>query len=350
MKKKRNTTIKDLARRLDISVSTVSRALRDAPDVNYETKQQVLALAEQLNYKRNMLATSLVSKRTYNIGVIVPELSVPFFGYAISGIQQTLYEYGYKMLIGHTSEQFKLEQDSVQMMIDNQVDGIIISVSKDTEDYQHLHQAKEEDIPVVMFDRVIPELQQVFSNVIVDDKDGAFNATAHLIEHGYKRIAHISGPKNLYISQKRIEGYKEALEMYNIGFQSEYLIHCNLRVDAATATEQLLRLPEPPDAIFAINDPVAFEILHYLNELGVKVPEEIGVVGYTGDPMGRLFNPSLTSIRQPSAMMGSKAAELLIKEINHKHNPATKNLPFEHSTIILPTELITGRSSVKKRL
>ncbi|PWJ43686.1 LacI family DNA-binding transcriptional regulator [Sediminitomix flava] len=340
---KKRYTIKDIAIKLDISVSTVSRVLRGAPDVNENTRRRVLSMVEALNYKRNPLAMSLASKKSYTIGVIVPELSVPFFGEAITGMQDYLQNNGYKVIVCPTGESYENEVNQVEMLRENRVDGIIISVSKETENYEHLYLAKE-DLPVVMFDRVIPSLKKDFSKVIVNDREGAFNATAHLIEHGYKRIAHISGPKNLFICQERLMGYKEALEVYGLEFDESLLIHCNMRINASKATLQLLHLENRPDAIFAINDPVAFEIMSKLTRLGIKIPNEMGVIGYTGSKMAKLFNPSLSTIRQPAQRMGEEAARLILDEITQRSRNE-KNI--EPKQIELPTELISGESSIK---
>lgn len=345
--RKRKTTIKDLARRLDVSVSTVSRALRGASDINPKTKKAVLDLAEELNYKRNILATSLVSKRTYNIGVVVPELAIPFFGNAISGIQRVLATKGYNIMICHSAEEYKEEVKNISLLMEHQVDGIIISVSKDTVDYQHLFKAKEEGVPVVMFDRVVPELNDSFSYVIVDDVEGAYHATLHLIEQGYQRIAHISGPKHLHICQQRLEGYKEALMLHNL-YDEDLVVHCDMRINAAKATEQLLNLPEKPDAVFAINDPVAFEVMHYLIDKGVRIPEDIGVVGYTGEKMARLYNPTLSTIRQPAERMGMEAASLLLEEIEFKLDIENEGESFAAKKLVLPTELLVGNSSLRE--
>ncbi|GAA4829638.1 LacI family DNA-binding transcriptional regulator [Algivirga pacifica] len=344
MKKKR-TTIKDLARRLDISVSTVSRALRDAPDINPATRQEVLDLAQKLNYKRSTLATSLVSKRTFNIGVIVPELSVPFFGHVIAGIQETLLSKGYQMMICQSSEKIEQEQKSIELLMDHHVDGILISPTVETNHLEHIKMLKEEEVPVVLFDRTLPEANGIFSSVTVDDEEGAFNATTHLIHEGYQRIAHISGPKHLQITQQRLKGYKEALRLHNLPYVEDWVVHGDMHSNIGRITQQLLALPTPPDAIFAINDPVAFQVLHTLLSMKIDVPKEIGVVGYTGSDMAKLYHPTLSTVRQPAQSIGKEAALLLLEEIDSLWDRRVEKQPFVYRNRVLPTELVVGQSS-----
>lgn len=340
---KKRYTIKDLAIRLDLSVSTVSRVLRGATDVNPETRSRVLQMVESLNYKRNPLAMSLASKRSYTVGVVVPDLSVPFFGEAITGMQDYLQQQGYKLIVCPSGESYRQEVNQVELLMSHRVDGLIVSVSQETEDYAHLYRAREE-VPVVMFDRVIPGLEKDFSKVVVNDREGAFTATAHLISHGYKRIAHISGPKHLFICQERLAGYREALEVHGLPFDPSLVVHCNMHLNISKAVLQLLCLPERPDAIFAINDPVALEVMSKLIRSGVGIPQQMGVIGYTGSKMARLFHPSLSTIRQPSQRMGEVASRVLLDEIARRSRGETA---FRPEFVELPTELIVGESTVR---
>ncbi|MEN7550740.1 LacI family DNA-binding transcriptional regulator [Rapidithrix thailandica] len=344
--KKKKVTIKHLARKLNVSVSTVSRALRDAPDVKPETKKAVLELVEELNYKRSFLARSLVSKRTYNVGVIVPDIAVPFFGNAIAGMQEYLHQQGYNLIICSSNEEFEKEKKNVELLLDHQVDGLMISLSTQTKDYTHLEYARDEGLPVVLFDRVLPGQQDNFPKVLVDDQSGAYKAIRHLLERGYRKIAHISGPEHLVISRQRTAGYKTALENAGIALTPGYLLHFDMEGQVGELVDNLLALPDPPDAIFAINDPVAFAIMHHLLSKGVRIPEEMGIVGFTGGPMSKLYYPSLSSVRQPSRAMGKSAAKMLLKEIESPSSETGSKPKIR----IIPTELEVGQSSQRSKV
>ncbi|KXX70724.1 LacI family DNA-binding transcriptional regulator [Flammeovirga sp. SJP92] len=346
--KKRKPTIKDIARRLDISVSTVSRAIRGAEDINPMTKKKVLDLAEKIGYKKSVLAAGLASKKSYLIGVIIPELTVPFFGRVILGIEQFLKPLGYDLIIVHSDEQEQKEKECIDILLDRQVDGILISLSFNTKSDLHLKKAMEEEVPIVVFDRILPKSELPIPRVIVDDFEAGYQATNHLINKGYKRIAFISGPEDLYISQQRLKGYRTAMERNGFGTSADLIVPTlDLRRSVGQALDKLMVLKEKPDAIVALNDPIAFRVMRLLQKRGIEIPEKIAVMGISGDDMGELFNPSLTTINQPAQEMGFVAANLLIDRMNAMKDAKNQGKVFIPMAILkkLPISLIEREST-----
>lgn len=346
--KKRKPTIKDIARRLDISVSTVSRAIRGAEDVNPMTKKKVLELADKIGYKKSVLAAGLASKKSYLIGVIIPELTVPFFGTVILGVEHFLKPLGYDLIIVHSDEQENKEKECIDLLLDRQVDGILISLSFNTKSDDHLRKVMEEEVPIVVFDRTLPNSVLPIPRVIVDDFDAGYQATNHLIHKGYERIAFITGPEDLYISQQRLKGYRRAMERSGIGTSADLIVPTlDLRRSVGTALDKLMVLKEKPDAIIALNDPIAFKLMSFLHRRGVVIPDKIAVMGISGDAMGELFYPSLTTISQPAEEMGFEAASLLIDRMKAIKVAKDNGKPFIPMSILkkLPVTLIEREST-----
>ena len=222
--KNTEATIRDIAIKLNISISTVSRALRGVADVNPATKKAVEEMAKRLNYEPNRVAQSLRIKRTNTLGIIVPEIALHFFSSAISGIQEEASRHGYSIMICQSLESYETEKQNVHMLASNRVDGMLISMSSETDDFRHIQQLVDKDIPVVLFDRVSESLP--VSKVVVDDHDGAFKAVEHLVKTGCKRIAYIGGPTSFYISNQRKKGYLDALQQYGMGDNDQLIVHC----------------------------------------------------------------------------------------------------------------------------
>jgi len=319
----KHITIKDLAFKLGISVSTVSRALRNAPDINTRTKQKVLKLAEELDYEPNALAKSLVQKRTNLIGIIVPELDMHFFSSIIRGAQEYAYSRGYNILIAQSDENYELEVENVKSMVSRRLDGLIISLSKNTKDFSHFDKLIRRGMPLVLFDRASDNINT--SKVVTDGQECAYKATEHLINQGYSKIAHIGGPKDLYISKKRLNGYLEALRVNGLPINDDYIVKCNMtKDDAARKTRQLMSLVKPPDAFFVINDPIAIEVMKVIKEIGLKIPFHIGVIGFNDEPICDLLNPKLSSVNVPTRLMGKQAIEILIDQIEGENKRIVK--------------------------
>jgi LacI family transcriptional regulator len=340
--KKGQVTIRDIAIKLNVSVSTVSRALRGQPEVNQETRNAVMEMAKKLNYEPNMIAKGLRNNKTYTLGVIVPDLATHFFASNISGMQDVASQMGYNIMICQSNENYESEVANINALVSARVDGILISLSRETNSFEHLTNLIDREIPLVFFDRVAQEIET--PKVIVDDHDGAFKAVEHLILTGCKRIAHISGPENLAISINRKKGYLDALEKYNIPFDERLIIHSTLTDEAAAKdTHTLLNLPEPPDAIFGIIDSVAVQAIQVIKDKGFKIPEDISVVGFTNSPVSFYIDPSLTTVSQPAYEIGKLSAQLMLDQIN---NPSNDN----QKEIIVKTELIIRNSSKKKEV
>lgn len=308
-------TIKDIARRLNISISTVSRALRNASDVNAETKKAVLALVEEINYQPNKLALSLRQQQTHTIGVIVPNLDY-VLATMVRGLDEVALEAGYTVMVCQSNESFGREIVNTRRLLESLVDGFIISVSSETKIYDHFRKIQEKEIPMVMFDRLIPNLTA--PGVRLDNEDGGFQATEHLIQQGYKRIAILAGPQNLGISNARLDGYLAALDKYNIKRDNDLIIHCDFNQDYAFfATEELLAMKKRPDAIFTISDRMAIGAMLSIKKRGLSMPEDIGLVGFNNEPVVSLVTPAISSVEQPSFELGKAAGKLFIETMHH---------------------------------
>jgi DNA-binding LacI/PurR family transcriptional regulator len=337
--KNTEATIRDIAIKLNISISTVSRALRGVADVNPATKKAVEEMAKRLNYEPNRVAQSLRIKRTNTLGIIVPEIALHFFSSAISGIQEEASRHGYSIMICQSLESYETEKQNVHMLASNRVDGMLISMSSQTDDFGHIQQLVNKNIPVVLFDRVSESL--AVSKVVVDDHDGAFKAVDHLIKTGCKRIAYIGGPTSFYISNQRKKGYLDALHQHGIDQNDELIIHCReLHDDPPIQVRRLLDLPanRRPDAFFCFNDPIAVTTLQILKSSLIRIPDEISLIGFTNEPVSAFIEPSLTTVSQPSHAMGKKAIELFIEQ---RQDPDH----FVPVTAVMKTDLIIRHST-----
>lgn len=333
-------TIHDIAKELNIDSSTVSRALSDNPRVTKKTKERILEKANEMGYQRNLLASSLRNNKTNTIGVIVPRISRHFFSSAIAGIEETAYEAGYNVIICQSLEQLNREQKIANTLLANRVDGVLISVSMETTDSDYLQIFKKNGTPLVFFDRHIDIPGN--SNVVIDDFQGGFDATEHLILQGCKKIAHFSGPQELEIYKNRYKGYKSALEKHNIQLDNNLVIPSKLmEIDGIESAKKLLSQPISIDGIFSSNDTAAISALQYLKGEGIKIPEDIAIVGFSNEPISSVIEPSLTTIDQPGFEMGKIAANLLLAQINDKPDAIVAE------TIILKPVLIKRNSSNK---
>lgn len=314
--KKSRTTITEIARELNISPSTVSRALNNHPAISAKTHDAVIELARKLNYQPNLLALSLLRKRTNTIGVIVPEITSYFFSSVISGIQDLLHPLGVNMIIGQSNESYEEEKSIVRTFTSIRVDGFLISPSSETKDFEHLKFLNESNIPLVIFDRDCEGVE--VDKVFVDEYKGAFQAVEHLIKSGCRKIAHIAGPESLSTAKHRLRAYKDALSMHHIPIQNEYIVESLgfAPEHGIEPTKKLLALPNPPDAIFTINDGVAIGAMFVLKEAGIVIPDEISIIGFDDDPHSCYFKPSLSTVWQPTYELGMLAARILMKRVN----------------------------------
>lgn len=339
-------TIKDIARELGISPSTVSRALKDHPDISSETKKAVNALADKLNYQPNIVALSLRQKKTNTIGVVIPELVHFFFSTVISGIEDVAYEAGYSVIITQSNESFDREVTDLKALFNSRVDGMLLSISRETTNYDHIESILSKGVPIVFYDRMYNNPNT--SKVIVDDYVGAKEAVAHLIDQGCKRVAHLQATPNLLISEDRLRGYKDALREANLPYQENFVLQCpsGTLEEAEKATRKLLALTPPPDAIFANNDMLAMGAMKAIKEKGLNIPGDVALMGFSNWFFSQLMDPPLSSVDQPGYEMGQEAARLLIRHIEMKDKDQGEPQP---ETKVLKTRLIVRQSSIKKK-
>jgi LacI family transcriptional regulator len=338
---KKAATIKDIAKATGVSISTVSRALQDKPEISEETKKLVRDMAKKMKYRPNSMAVALKTQKSYSIGVVVPQIVSAFYASVVKGIEQVANNLGYQVFVSSSNEDMKKEQNNVYGFLDHRVDGMIVSLSKATDSFNHINYIEDNDVSLVLFDRTSKEIN--VPKVVANDADAAYMAVSHLIVKGAKRIALITGPEHMLIGRNRFRGYKAALANNNIDFDEEIVIRCNLTVeDAKNATHKLLTMENPPDAIFGINDEVAIGALFAIKEVGIKIPEDIMVVGFSNSNRSRYMEPSLTTMDQNPEKIGTLAATLLFEQINGKPGfGATKE-------IIVPATLIVRTSSNRK--
>ncbi|RXK87257.1 LacI family DNA-binding transcriptional regulator [Filimonas effusa] len=337
-------TIKDIAKALGLSTSTVSRALRDSHEISAKTKSLVRNYAKDLNYRPNPIALSLKEKRSHSIGVVVCEIANSFFSQIINGIESIAYDKGYNVIISQSHESYSREVLDVDYLASRSIDGLLISVSTETNNFGHLQKLHEQGLPIVFFDRIINEIQT--HKVTVDNFSGAYDATRHLAAEGYRRIANVSGSDYLTNTRERIAGYREALHDSRLPYDEQLIKYCihggKQYEEVEEVLDQLFALPEPPDALFSSADKITSHCMRYLKMKELKVPEEVGIVGFSNQAMTELLNPPLTIVKQPAFEMGRIAIEMLLQLIESK-KPVKQ---FEHK--VLPTELIIRDSSTGK--
>lgn len=338
MFKEREVTIYDLAKKLNISIATVSRALKDDPVVSKKTKKKIFDLAEEMGYRSNHFARNLRNQRTETIGVIVPRLNSYFMSTVIAGIESVANSEGYNLIISQSSESEQKEKMNAKTMFNNRVDGLLVSLSYETNDLSHFDQFIRKNIPIIFFDR--GEEHDNFTNVLIDNRKAAYEATKHLIEQGCKRIVHITAnPKrNVYID--RLNGYKQALAENNIHFNDENLIIGNLSLEAGIeAAETILKMKSLPDGVLVANDNCAVGCMLALKQAGIRIPADIAFVGFNNDPVSKVIEPNLTTINYPGYEMGEVASQNLINHLNGTYPIHSTN------TIVLRSELIIRASS-----
>lgn len=332
--------MKEIAKKLGVSVSTVSRAMKDSPELHPDTKKRIVEMAKSMNYQYNLLAQSLRISRSKVLGVIVPELTSHFFSSNISGIQDTAYKRGYNIMICQSNESFDQEKSNIRTLVSSQVDGLLISLSRETKTYDHLHDLYDRGIPFIMFDRVTEEIP--VSKITVDDAHGAYLVVKHLLDQGCRKIAYFSGPEDLYISKKRKEGYLEALAEYGISEKDSLVYFTDLTLEMnRQVTLDMLESGDLPDAIFAMIDPVAVDVMIVMKEKGIKIPDQIALAGFTNNPTSAVVEPSLTTVSQPGYEMGQLAA-------NHLLDQLEEIVPDDPQSFVLLTTLVERNSSMKK--
>ena len=341
-KNKKEVTIYDIAKELNVSPTTVSRALNDHNSISKETTKAVKKLAQKMGYQPNSIASNLRKNKTNTIGVIMPLINRPFISSLISGIEEGANQAGYNVIISQTYDSYEKEMANAQTLYSNRVDGLIVSLAMETKNYDHFLPFQQKDIPVVFVDRVTYEMET--DRVIIDNFAAAYKATQHLIEMGCQRIAHFAGAQHRNIYQGRQEGYLKALEEHNLPIDEDLMVYSKLSLEEGwKGTEYLLNLPNPPDGIFSANDSAAVSAIQYAKQKGLKIPEDLAIVGFNNDPISSIIEPALTTITHPAFDMGKIAAQQVLKHKEHGDIVTSE-------TIILKTELLIRASSLRKKV
>ncbi len=330
---KHHISLKDLAAELGVSISTVSRALKNHPDIGPELTQRIQKLAKGWNYTPNPLAMGLLRQQTKMIGVIVPDIVTHFYASIISGIEEVAKQRGYFIVIASSNE-------SVEHLLKSRVEGLIVCLSQETNEFSHFERLIANEIPLVFFDRICENLN--VPAVTANGIEAARNIVHHFYKNACKRIAYISGPEHLNISKNRKEGYLKGLKECRLNYSPELLVQCNLSAEDATrATQKLLELDQLPDAIFGLNDTIAFAAMKEIKKQGHKIPDDIALVGFTDGFHSTVVEPTLTSVTHPTFKMGSEAANLFFQIVKNEKN-------FKKQ-IVLKTELVVRGSSLREK-
>jgi LacI family transcriptional regulator len=335
-------TIHDIAKKLNITASTVSRALKDHPRISAETKRTVLKAARKLNYQPNNIAAALRNGRSNIIGIIVPTVDRAMFSSVVRGIEEIANASKYNVMICQTYDNAEKEIATVEALLNARVDGIIASYGKETVDFDHFLKVKERGIPLIFFDRSNDELE--VSHVVIDDFLGAYKTTEHLIQQGCKRIGHFTNTRKISIYKERLRGYKEALLANGLPYDESLVIENNLQLeDGRSGMLQLLKLDSPPDAVFSASAYGILGAMQILKEKGIRIPDEIALAGFSNEPFTSVTEPGLTMVDQHSMRMGNAAAEIFLQEI------ADETKKFIPQKIVLKPELIIRGSSLRKK-
>ena len=340
---KKDITIYDLARVLSLSPATVSRGLKDHPAINIKTRKRIMDAAKEMGYRSNSFASNLRMQKTHTIGIIVHELKSQFISSVLAGIEKITTEAGYDLIIGHSSENYRKETSNAHNLFHKRVDGLIASLAFDTKDMEHFDPFVQKGIPIVFFDRV--EDFPYGTRVIIDNVKAGYEATAHLAAQGCRRIVHITANLGRNVYAGRLKGYQQALTDYGLTFDPDLLMVNDLSEAAAIrAARQVLNMNPRPDGIFATNDFLAAVLLQSLKEGGLRVPEDIAIVGFNNDAISRIIQPKLTTINYPGEEVGEQAARSLLDQLAGISSARTTD------TIIIRSELIIRDSSLHRKV
>ncbi len=341
----RDITIYDIARQLNISATTVSRGLKNHPSINKNTRKKIAQAAQELGYRSNTFASSLRSKRTYTLGVIVPRLNSYFVASVLAGMEDAANRDGYNLIISHSLECAEKEVTNAATMFNKRVDGLLISLAYDTENIEHLQSFFKKGIPVVFFDRTFPHPESI--SIIIDNTKAAYEIIKHLIDQGCRRIMHLGGNMLRNVYAERLTGYRQALRDHKIPFDEKLLYISKLNDEAGTqAAEYILKMKpkDRPDAVFAANDTAAVHCMIKLKSTGLKIPRDIAFAGFNNDPISKVVEPNLTTVNYSGYSMGEAAVTNLINHLNGVSDIKTTN------TIILRSNMIIRESSLKTKL
>ena len=319
-------SISDIAKALNVSPSTVSRALKNHPEISRETCLRIQDYARKVNYRPNALALGLKQQRSFTIGVIIPEFVHHFFSSIISGIEDLAYGKGYRVIICQSNEDYHREVINVEALTDHRVDGFLVSISKTTHDHKHFRNLVDQGIPVVFMDRASQDVTT--DRVLTNDFEGARMVVAHLLQNGRKNIIHLAGPQHLCVGRERYLGYVEALKEAKVSFREELIVKCDTPEKVLQQSKRLLALTDEADAIFAVNDFTAVAAMRLLQENGFEVPGQIAIAGFGDDPIATIVRPSLTTVEQRGYDIGKEAARILLNRLSGETEEAFKTKIF----------------------
>ncbi|RSK44421.1 LacI family DNA-binding transcriptional regulator [Hymenobacter perfusus] len=332
-------SITDLAQQLGVSVSTVSRALSDHPGISDATKKKVWKLAKELHYQPNHMAAGLRKGRSNLLGVLVPHIDGHFFTMIVKGIETVASKAGYNIMICQSNEDVAHERKNIETLLSAQVEGILVSMSRTTRDFRHFEKVRKQEIPLVFFDRVLDGLD--VSAVVLDDREGGYQSTKHLIKQGCRHIAHFGGPQHLNIYKNRRQGYIDALLEAGLPLQEELIFYCDMTLeDGIRGMQQMLALPTPPDAVFSASDFSVVGALQELKRRKLRVPQDIALVGFSNEMFTSLTEPMLTSVDQRCEQMGQSAVRLFL-EMREESSTT-----FSPRRVVLQPDLLIRESSL----
>lgn len=322
-------TLADLARELNLTTSTVCRALNDHPAISHTTKQVVRQLAKDRNYHPNKIASTLRLGKSPILGVLIPSAEISFFASVIHGIEKVARQMNFNVLIYQSNEDEEIESRGVTTFLQSRVACVIASLSKETTDLRHFIGLKNKGVPLILFDRASDEIEA--PSVVIDDYLGAFKATCHLLEQGCRRVAHIAGQQHVAIFNRRLRGYVAALKHYNIPLDEDLIVYGKVSIESGRMQmHRLLLLDEPPDGVFAVEDFTALGAIQAIKAAGKKIPDEVAVIGFANEDFGQYITPPLSTVDQQSTIMGEEAAKMFfqLSEGNnfYKHPPQKKVL------------------------
>ena len=338
MKGGREVTIYDVAKTLNISPSTVSRALKDHPHIKKETKKKIVATAREMGYQRNKFASNLSQKHTNTIGVVVPKLNSYFMATALAGIEKITSDNGYGLVITQSQESWRKEMSCISTLFNNRVDGLLISLAYDTDKLDHFNKLFNKGIPVVFFDRVA-ECNDCMS-VVIDNFKAGYEITRHLIEQGCRSIMHLGGNLLRNVYSERLRGYKFALTEGGLRFDNELLIVSELNSQAGIdAAQVIMKMKPQPDGLFTANDTSAVAAICELQKAGIRIPADIAVAGFNNEPVSQVVKPNLTTIDYPAREIGEMAAASLINKLNHKEKIGVSTIVLKHKLMVRESTL-----------
>jgi LacI family transcriptional regulator len=340
VKTSNEVTIYDIAKALNLSPSTVSRALKDHPHIRKETKKKIIATASGMGYRHNKFASSLRQKHTNTIGVVVPRLNSYFMASALAGIEKVTSEQGYGLIISQSQESWRKEISCVSTLFNSRVDGILVSLAFETKNFDHFNLLLDKDIPVIFFDRVAD--CHGCMNVVIDNYKAGYEAAAHLLDQGCKRIVHLGGNMLRNVYSERFRGFMQAHNDHNVEFDQDLLFITDMSDQAGIeVADMILKMKLRPDGIFTANDTTAVSVIVELEKAGIRIPEEILVVGFNNEPISQVVQPNLTTVDYPAREIGEIAATSLISQLENSQ-------VFNLSTIVLKHNLIVRNSSIKQ--